>query len=66
MVQAMKQAGIHPAYVYAFEKTGLIVSEENQHLLPEKDLAEWEAAIREYEARHDGEGPPDDEENGYF
>ena len=46
----LKEVGI--ADDYAFEKTGLLVTEENQHLLPEKDLAEWEAAIDEYEARH--------------
>jgi hypothetical protein len=66
MVQAMEQAGLHPAFVYAFEKTGLIVTEENQNLLSEKDLAEWEAAIQEYEARQDEEKPPVDEENEYF
>ena len=27
------------------------VTEENEHLLPEKDLDEWEAAIAEYEAQ---------------
>jgi hypothetical protein len=65
MVQAMKEAGLHPAFVYAFEKTGLIVTEENQHLLSENDLAEWEAAIQEYESRQDEE-PPDDDESEYF
>ena len=50
----MKKAGLDPAIIYAFEKTGLLVTEENQHLLPEKDLAEWEAAIAEYET-HPGE-----------
>jgi hypothetical protein len=52
MVQAMKAAGLDPAYIYAFEKTGLLVSEQNQHLIPERDLDEWGAAIREYEAKH--------------
>jgi hypothetical protein len=52
MVQAMKAAGLDPAYVYAFEKTGLLVTEQNQHLIPERDLDEWDAAIREYEAKH--------------
>jgi len=65
MVEAMKQAGLDPAIIYAFEKTGLLVTEQNQDLLPEKDLAEWEAAIREYEARHEEE-PLEDEENEYF
>jgi hypothetical protein len=52
MVQGMKAAGLDPAYVYAFEKTGLLVSEQNRHLIPERDLDEWEAAVREYEAKH--------------
>ena len=52
MVEAMKKAGIDPAFIYAYEKTGLVVTEENQHLIPEKDLNEWQAAIHEYEAIH--------------
>jgi hypothetical protein len=52
MVQAMKAAGLDPAYIYAFEKTGLLVTEQNRHLIPEKDLDDWEAAVREYEAKH--------------
>jgi hypothetical protein len=34
----------------AFEKTGLLVTE--QHLIPDEDLAEWDAAIEEYERKH--------------
>jgi hypothetical protein len=49
MVQAMKKAGINPAIIHAFEKTGLLVTEENKHLISDKDLAEWDAAIHEYE-----------------
>jgi len=51
MVQAMKLANIDPAKIYAFEKTGRLVTEENQNVLTEADLAEWEAAIDEYEER---------------
>ncbi len=52
MVEGMKAAGLAPAFIDAFEKTGLLVTEENQHLIPEKDLAEWDAAIEEYEWTH--------------
>jgi hypothetical protein len=38
MVQAMHEAGLDPAFIYAFERTGLLVTEQNQHLIPEKDL----------------------------
>jgi hypothetical protein len=52
MVEDMKAAGLDPAFIYAFEKTGLLVTEQNQQLIPDKDLAEWDAAIAEYEAKH--------------
>jgi hypothetical protein len=52
MVEDMRAAGLEPAFIYAFEKTGLLLTEQNQHLIPEKDLQEWEAAIEEYERRH--------------
>ena len=66
IVQAMKKAGVDPAMIYAFEKTGLLVTEQNEHLLPEKDLDEWEAAIDEYEAQQGSDELPDDEENEWF
>ena len=52
MIEAMKQAGINPAIIYATEKTGRIVSEENVDLLSDVELEEWQAAIEEYEAQH--------------
>jgi hypothetical protein len=52
----MRQVGIPPALIYAYEKTGLMVTETNQHLIPDVDLAAWEAAIEEYYAAH----PEDD------
>jgi hypothetical protein len=52
MVDEMKRAGINPAIIYAFEKTGLLVTEMNQHLIPAHDLDKWNAAISEFEAQH--------------
>jgi hypothetical protein len=66
IVQAMRQAGFDLAIIYAFEKTGLIVTEKNERLLSENDLAEWRNAIREYEVRQDEEGAPEDEGDEYF
>ena len=51
-VKAMKEAGIDPAIIYAYEKTGRLVTEANQHLLSDADLDEWQDAIEEYEAKH--------------
>ena len=57
MVQAMKKAGIDPAIIHAYEKTdGLLVTEQNKHLISDMDLAAWDAAIREYEEKYRGRG----------
>ena len=52
MVEMMKKTGAHPAAIYAFEKTGFMLSRENQHLMSDGDLAEWDAAIDEYHRLH--------------
>jgi hypothetical protein len=52
LVTEMKSAGLDPAFIYAFERTGLLVSEENQHLIPEKDLEAWRSAVEEYRTKH--------------
>ena len=57
-VEAMKAAGIDPAYIYAYEKTGRLVTEENLGLLSDADLDEWQAAIDEYERKHGRAGEP--------
>jgi hypothetical protein len=51
---AMKQARLNPAFIHVFEQTGLLVSEDNQHLIPDVDLARWHAAVADYRARQDG------------
>jgi hypothetical protein len=66
MVEAMKQAGLDPAIIYAFEKTGLLVTEENEHLISDKDRAEWEAAVLEYRAKHGDDAPEEYEEDEWF
>jgi SEC-C motif len=52
LVEAMKRAGLDPALIHAFEQTGLLVTEDNQHLIPEQDLQAWQAAVAAYNARH--------------
>jgi hypothetical protein len=52
LVEAMKRAGLDPALIHAVEQTGLLVTEDNQHLIPAKDLQAWQAAVAEYNARH--------------
>jgi hypothetical protein len=45
---AMRAAGISPALIYAYEETGLIVNQENRRLIPDVDLREFDAKVREY------------------
>lgn len=49
---AMQASGIDPAIIYAFTETGLLVSEENQHLLTDQQLDQWEDAIDRYRDSH--------------
>jgi hypothetical protein len=49
MIETMAQAGINPAFIYAFKRTGRIVTESNRHRLTEKELREWNDAIDEYQ-----------------
>jgi hypothetical protein len=44
----MTRAGISPAFIYAYRRTGLIVTEENYLLLSPADRDAWDLAIEEY------------------
>jgi hypothetical protein len=48
LVQAMADVGADPALVYAFQKTGVYVCEENEKRLPKAKLAAFNAAVEEY------------------
>ena len=47
--EAAKATGLDPVLVYAFEKTGLIVTEDNLNVFTKQQLAEWNEAIEEAE-----------------
>ena len=51
MVDIIKRAGIEPAIIYAFEKTGRIVTEQNKNKIPDVELREWCEAVEEYHRR---------------
>ena len=59
MIEAMKKAGIDPAIIHATEKTGRLVTEDNQHFLSDMEINEWNAAIEEYKAEHGSRQPPE-------
>jgi hypothetical protein len=54
---AMRAAGIRPAMIYAYEETGLIVTQENRRLIPENDLREFDTKVREYCDLHPEDDP---------
>jgi hypothetical protein len=48
---AMRSADIKPEFVYAYERTGLLVTLDNRHLFSAADLDEWDDAVAEYRER---------------
>ena len=52
MVAAMEQVGFDPAFIYAYQQTGRLVTEENMGLLLEEDLREWTDAVERYRSLH--------------
>jgi hypothetical protein len=46
--EVILKTGLDPAFLYAYQKTGLLVWEGNLSLLPDKDIKEWKAAVREF------------------
>jgi integrase len=48
MTDAMTLAGTPPHLIYAFRKTGRIVSERNMQFLTDEELQEWNDAVDEF------------------
>ena len=48
MVEAMTTAGLDPVLMYAYKRTGRLVTESNRHLLTREELREWNDAVDEY------------------
>lgn len=48
--QALRSAGMPEEFIYAYEFSGILVTEDNEHLHDEADLAAWDKAIQEYRA----------------
>jgi hypothetical protein len=48
LVHAMADVGADPALVYAFQKTGVYVCEENEKCLPPSSIEAFDGAVDEY------------------
>jgi hypothetical protein len=53
IAQAMEREGVDPALVYAFRKTGLVVTAETAGLLSAAGRKAWAAALQEFRDRQD-------------
>jgi hypothetical protein len=51
MLAAMRTAGIPPQLIYAYDRTGFLLSQEGYKSLSPEDKAEYDAAIDEYFAK---------------
>lgn len=47
-VEIMKKANTPPEFIYAYQRTGLIVTEHNKRFLPDVELQEFYDAVNEY------------------
>ena len=50
LTNAAVKAGIDPSIIYAMNKTGMILVGGKEDHWSEEDLAEWDAAIEEYDS----------------
>lgn len=51
IAEDMRASGARPEVVYAFEKTGLVITNENEAQVTAEELRAWDAAIEEYRTR---------------
>jgi hypothetical protein len=48
ILSALIKAGSPPEFIYAFKKTGRLVTESNQHFLSPAEYQEWVDAVEEF------------------
>jgi hypothetical protein len=48
ILSALITAGSPPEFVYAFDRTGRLVTESNMHLLTPEEYQEWVDAVEEF------------------
>lgn len=50
LTQSMVDAGVTGAAVYAYHKSGVILTSDNEHRLPRERLRAWNSTVNEYNA----------------
>ncbi|HEY4047074.1 MAG TPA: hypothetical protein VGM27_09420 [Acidobacteriaceae bacterium] len=51
IARRLREDRVSPDFIYAFERTGHIVTEENRDLWTAKARREWNGALRDYRRR---------------
>jgi hypothetical protein len=52
VIAAMRAAGIPPQLIYAYDRTGFLLSQEGYKSLSPQDKVEYDAAIADYYAKN--------------
>jgi len=52
MMEMLHKAGVRPEIIYAFQKTGRLVTEDNRKKLSRAELKEWEDAVDDWRRQH--------------
>lgn len=55
----MEETGTPPSVMFAYKRTGLLVTEDNKDIVPPEDLQDWEDAIDLFYAIEDAKGRTD-------
>jgi len=55
LLEAMHKAGVRQEMIYAYQKTGRIVTDDNRKYLTKAQLKEWTDAVDEWRRAHAGE-----------
>lgn len=48
LTNAMEEAGVHPAYVFAVRRCGFVLTQGNETTLKPEQVQRWNAAIEEF------------------
>lgn len=48
IVSDMEELGLDPAYIYAFQHTGMLVTDLTLDCYTDTELADWQAALERY------------------
>lgn len=54
ILRAMVQVGVNPAVIFAYDRTGYLITEGNADIVPDDALAAWDRALGEWSRMEPG------------